>query len=289
MTSAIDTTKPAEGNATTSSVRANFTAAKSEIETLQADLTAAVAALEAADDAETAARLAQFTSNLEMHSFTSGPTSKIRNNEDGPATPDALSMFDIVGDDTAYNGICFEGLNAAGLYIFRRRNGTYASPTAILNNDYLGGMQFGGYHSGGAYNRAGTWFSAYAAANWTGTNNATALRFYVTLAGGITAQNIVSFEASGTVTLGGSGGAQNFQVDQVIGATRRLIAIGSTGSTNPKIGASAGCMEITSLINPLKATTAGAPAYVKGAIYFDTTLNKLRIGGATAWETITSV
>ena len=36
-------------------------------------------------------------------------------------------------------------------------------------------------------------------------------------------------------------------------------------------------------------TTANAPAYVKGGIYFDTTLNKLRIGGATAWETVTSV
>lgn len=35
-------------------------------------------------------------------------------------------------------------------------------------------------------------------------------------------------------------------------------------------------------------TTAGAPAYVKGALYFDTTLNKLRVGGASGWETITS-
>jgi len=41
-------------------------------------------------------------------------------------------------------------------------------------------------------------------------------------------------------------------------------------------------------ISPQQATTAGAPAYVKGAMYFDTTLNKLRIGGATAWETVTS-
>jgi hypothetical protein len=41
-------------------------------------------------------------------------------------------------------------------------------------------------------------------------------------------------------------------------------------------------------IKPRLATTAGAPAYVKGALYFDTTLNKLRVGGATAWETITS-
>ena len=31
-----------------------------------------------------------------------------------------------------------------------------------------------------------------------------------------------------------------------------------------------------------------APPYAKGAMYFDTTLNKLRIGGATGWETVQS-
>jgi hypothetical protein len=40
-------------------------------------------------------------------------------------------------------------------------------------------------------------------------------------------------------------------------------------------------------LSPLQA--ASAPAYQKGAIYFDTTLNKLRVGGATGWETITSI
>lgn len=40
-------------------------------------------------------------------------------------------------------------------------------------------------------------------------------------------------------------------------------------------------------LNIYKAATA--PTYAKGAMYFDTTLNKLRIGGATAWETITSI
>jgi hypothetical protein len=43
------------------------------------------------------------------------------------------------------------------------------------------------------------------------------------------------------------------------------------------------------LVQPIQAPTASAPAYVKGAIYFDTTLNKLRVGGASGWETITSV
>ncbi len=41
-------------------------------------------------------------------------------------------------------------------------------------------------------------------------------------------------------------------------------------------------------IFPVQATTLSAPQYRLGAIYFDTTLNKLRIGGATAWETVTS-
>ena len=42
-------------------------------------------------------------------------------------------------------------------------------------------------------------------------------------------------------------------------------------------------------ISPRQSPTASAPAYIKGAMYFDTTLNKLRIGGATGWETVTSV
>lgn len=42
------------------------------------------------------------------------------------------------------------------------------------------------------------------------------------------------------------------------------------------------------VIFPQQHATTGAPAYVKGGMYFDTTLNKLRIGGATAWETVTS-
>jgi hypothetical protein len=61
------------------------------------------------------------------------------------------------------------------------------------------------------------------------------------------------------------------------------VSIGNT--TDPGVKA----LSVSGLIFPQQATTAAAPAYVKGAIYFDITLNKLRVGGATAWETITSV
>lgn len=40
--------------------------------------------------------------------------------------------------------------------------------------------------------------------------------------------------------------------------------------------------------SPPQFPTASAPAYGKGLVYFDTTLNKLRVGGATGWETVTS-
>ena len=60
----------------------------------------------------------------------------------------------------------------------------------------------------------------------------------------------------------------------------------SIGNTTDKGAAS---LNVSGLIFPQQAATASAPAYQKGAIYFDTTLNKLRVGGATAWETITSI
>lgn len=61
-----------------------------------------------------------------------------------------------------------------------------------------------------------------------------------------------------------------------------MVFGGSSVQFNPAVSFEA-------LMFPQQAATASAPAYVKGGIYFDTTLNKLRIGGATAWETVTSV
>ena len=50
----------------------------------------------------------------------------------------------------------------------------------------------------------------------------------------------------------------------------------------------AGSIQNTGAWMPYQAPTASAPTYIKGGMYFDTTLNKLRIGGATGWETVTS-
>lgn len=60
-----------------------------------------------------------------------------------------------------------------------------------------------------------------------------------------------------------------------------LFNMGGSGGARVDINAQ-------KVLFPVQAATASAPSYVKGGLYFDTTLNKLRIGGAAGWETITS-
>lgn len=103
---------------------------------------------------------------------------------------------------------------------------------------------------------------------------------------GVSAAGLV-VDSNRIVYLGGTISAPAFKAIPVASQTRCIEAIGSAGG-NPTIGANAGNLAFTSVVIPLQATTGTAPTYVKGGIYFDTTLNKLRVGGATAWETITS-
>ena len=71
------------------------------------------------------------------------------------------------------------------------------------------------------------------------------------------------------------------------GLTNNVIIANGTGSI--RVQSNATTITFADVILPPQAVTASAPAYVKGGMYFDTTLNKMRIGGATAWETVTSV
>jgi hypothetical protein len=89
--------------------------------------------------------------------------------------------------------------------------------------------------------------------------------------------NLAGYLAFGTSTNAG-GFAEAMRI-----SSNQGVSIGNTTDKG------AGSLNVSGLIYPQQATTAAAPAYQKGAIYFDTTLNKLRVGGATAWETITSV
>lgn len=87
--------------------------------------------------------------------------------------------------------------------------------------------------------------------------------------------------SSGTlnITAASDGGDYNIYSSN---GTQTLAIYGSAGNIlNVNI--------LDGVFFPAQYPTASAPAYVKGGMYFDTTLNKLRIGGASAWETVTSV
>ncbi len=97
------------------------------------------------------------------------------------------------------------------------------------------------------------------------------------------------FALNGVNTFGGASTAPALKVTPVASQARWIEVTGATSSGNPTIGVSGGNLATSAVFMPVQATTAGAPAYVLGGMYYDTTLNKLRIGGATAWETVTSV
>ena len=101
--------------------------------------------------------------------------------------------------------------------------------------------------------------------------------------------------ATGTISLGRSTGAQtvNIATGVTAASTTKAVNIGTAGNatstTNIAIGSATGTSTTTVNGYFKPPALASAPTYVKGAVYFDTTLNKLRVGGATTWETITSV
>jgi len=142
---------------------------------------------------------------------------------------------------------------ATGISIHgRRANGTAAAPTALASGNAICNFSAQGYGATGysTGNRAVISFLATQA--WTDAAQGTQIAFQTTPNGSVTVANALILGQDQSATITGT------------------LTAGGT-------------------ISPQQATTAGAPAYVKGAIYFDTTLNKLRVGGATAWETITSV
>ena len=113
-------------------------------------------------------------------------------------------------------------------------------------------------------------------ANFVGINTTSPANRLSSKAGNATYTN-------GCLSLLGSASGTTY-LTNVAGA----LYVSNNGSSDHLSLESNGNFAVLGTIKPQLATTAGAPAYVKGAMYFDTTLNKLRIGGATGWETVSS-
>lgn len=132
-------------------------------------------------------------------------------------------------------------------------------------------------------------------ANLTGAASLNVLKTGDTMTGSLTATTLTAGTATDALGTALSVIRNNVAVGRIdnnasglrIQAQNGNLQLRGTGNTGISIDASGNAV-VGGTITPVQATTAGAPAYVKGAIYFDTTLNKLRVGGATAWETVTS-
>jgi hypothetical protein len=84
----------------------------------------------------------------------------------------------------------------------------------------------------------------------------------------------------------GVGSVTSFPNNIVIDGFNKFIGLNTTNPT--EVLDVVGSINLSNLLKLGQFTTATEPAYVKGASFFNTTLNKMRIGGATAYETVTS-
>ena len=133
-----------------------------------------------------------------------------------------------------------------------------------------------------------------AASFYTGTGSSGAAEFKNSASG--IPQTIGLFNTSTTANSDVAYGFQtqgsrtcNWLLSRSTGLLEFTDGYQTRGNVRASFDMNTGNATFAGTVSPQQATTAAAPAYVKGAIYFDTTLNKLRVGGATAYETITSV
>lgn len=119
-----------------------------------------------------------------------------------------------------------------------------------------------------------------------GTSNHSVKTGHTTLDDGSGNGTFANFSATQAqlVYVSDAANSGNYWHLQASGSNTILVARGAASSAEFQTP-----VVFDALIYPQQHATSGGPAYVKGALYFDTTLNKLRVGGATAWETVTSV
>ena len=222
--------------------------------------------------------------------FSGNPTLTgvtVTRNAETPLSPASNTVIHAVGLDAVNNTFQMDSYGGANAIRPVRANGTLSSPSALLATNQIFATNCIGY-DGTSYSNQANWIIT-ASENWDGSAKGTAFTLNLTPVESTTVAQVMSVQGSGTTTLGGLSTAPAIKVIPVSSQARWIEVTGATSSTNPTIGVSGGNLATSAVFMPVQATTAGAPAYVLGGMYYDTTLNKLRIGGATAWETVTSV
>ena len=172
----------------------------------------------------------------------------------GSATTTPGAVFQAFGTTSAVpaidaNGIAiFQGAEATAGYVqfsasgstthvvFRRNNGTYASPTALAANDVIGSLQWQGRGASTFGTVPAAQIRGVAREAFTESARGTALEFYTTAPGTATQTLSFSIVDPTFATFNGNCVATNYQVNNTAG-NGRLIFFRTSSSTRFTIGA----------------------------------------------------
>lgn len=157
----------------------------------------------------------------------------------------AVAMFQ--GTEAVTSHVFFSSAASNAHFVFRRRQGTYASPTAVQTNNVLGAIQWQGYGASTFGSVPAAEIRAYAQQAFTETARGTAMAFYVTANNQIT-QTLVCTMFSTVVAFPIDVSSTGFTLNKSAG-NARLVSF-QTSSTNRWVvqanataesGSNAGC------------------------------------------------
>jgi len=183
------------------------------------------------------------------------------------------SIINQIGGPSATDSTLHELLLALGAAIVANQGGGGSSFPDFTGSGSPEGVQTANF---------GQWYEDTSATTnglyvFTGTNSTDTGWVQV---GGIADVSVafppgVAFNANGDLFLVSQTGKQIFLADP-------------TGAFNTALNTADGSARFSGVVFPVQAPTSSAPAYVEGGMYYDVTLHKLMIGGATGWEEVTS-
>jgi hypothetical protein len=149
---------------------------------------------------------------------------------------DANGIAIFQGAEATTGHVQFSASGSTTHVVFRRNNGTYASPTAIAANDVIGSLQWQGRGASTFGTVPAAQIRGVAREAFTESARGTALEFYTTATGTATQTLSFSIVDPTFATFNGSCVATNYQVNNTAG-NGRLIFFRTSSSTRFTIGA----------------------------------------------------
>ena len=168
-------------------------------------------------------------------------------------TVDANAIALFQGTEAVAGHVFFSASGATSHVVFRRNNGTYASPTAIANADVLGSLQWQGYGTSTFGTVAAAQIRGVAVQNFTESARGTSLEFYVTASGAIT--NSIGLRLANTTVVSGHSAeffgsvflknATNISFESVLGVSESVLAVSSANNVGLTSPTASGSIQIS--------------------------------------------